>query len=188
MRSGLAGLVSWVWMAKAFTARDWAIFAQNYGQSIRIGKYEPESTPGDRDILWSPVANIAGDVPRSFSAACRSISRRLATLKAAQRNSANSLSSRSARDHPSQICEAQSLAGNVQVDESYFGSNYKGIKGRGATGKVPVFGLAQEVRPGPRPPQRHRRLLEPRQAPPPPLQRHLAPDFPSFPGRVRVAL
>ena len=37
--------------------------------------------------------------------------------------------------------EAPFLAGEVEVDESYFGGVRKGKRGRGAAGKVPVFGL-----------------------------------------------
>lgn len=33
------------------------------------------------------------------------------------------------------------LGGEVEVDESYFGGIRKGKRGRGALGKVPVFGL-----------------------------------------------
>ena len=33
------------------------------------------------------------------------------------------------------------FSGEVEVDESYFGGRRKGLRGRGATGKVPVFGL-----------------------------------------------
>ncbi len=33
------------------------------------------------------------------------------------------------------------LDGEVEVDESYFGGRHKGKRGRGASGKVPVFGL-----------------------------------------------
>jgi transposase len=33
------------------------------------------------------------------------------------------------------------LAGHIEVDESYFGGYRKGKRGRGAAGKVPVFGL-----------------------------------------------
>ena len=33
------------------------------------------------------------------------------------------------------------LAGQIEVDESYFGGHRKGWHGRGAAGKVPVFGL-----------------------------------------------
>ena len=33
------------------------------------------------------------------------------------------------------------FGGEVEVDESYFGGRRKGMRGRGAAGKVPVFGL-----------------------------------------------
>ena len=33
------------------------------------------------------------------------------------------------------------LSGEIEVDESYFGGHRKGKRGRGAGGKVPVFGL-----------------------------------------------
>jgi transposase len=39
------------------------------------------------------------------------------------------------------ITEAAPLAGEIEVDESYFGGHRKGKRGRGAAGKVPVFGL-----------------------------------------------
>ena len=37
--------------------------------------------------------------------------------------------------------EAPFLDGEIEVDESYFGGTRKGKRGRGAAGKVPVFGL-----------------------------------------------
>jgi len=37
--------------------------------------------------------------------------------------------------------ELEQLAGEVEVDESYFGGVRKGKRGRGAAGKIPVFGL-----------------------------------------------
>ncbi len=33
------------------------------------------------------------------------------------------------------------FSGEIEVDESYFGGRRKGQRGRGAAGKVPVFGL-----------------------------------------------
>ena len=33
------------------------------------------------------------------------------------------------------------FGGEIEVDESYFGGKRKGKRGRGAAGKVPVFGL-----------------------------------------------
>lgn len=39
-------------------------------------------------------------------------------------------------------CEKDSpFGGEVEVDESYFGGRRKGYRGRGAAGKVPVFGI-----------------------------------------------
>ena len=40
-------------------------------------------------------------------------------------------------DHP------QLLDGEVEIDESYFGGKRKGKRGRGAAGKVPVFGILE---------------------------------------------
>jgi transposase len=39
--------------------------------------------------------------------------------------------------------ETPFLAGEVEVDESYFGGARKGKRGRGAAGKVPIFGLLE---------------------------------------------
>lgn len=70
IRSGLARIASWAWMYKAFTLRDWAIFTQNYGMPIRLGRYGPGASEDDKAVLWSAVANIAGDcaaiVPESM--------------------------------------------------------------------------------------------------------------------------
>ena len=41
--------------------------------------------------------------------------------------------------------EAPFAAGEVEVDESYFGGIRKGKRGRGAAGKVPVFGLLKRA-------------------------------------------
>ncbi|WNJ89159.1 DUF935 domain-containing protein [Bosea sp. 685] len=61
IRSGLARVASWSWMMKAFTAKDWAIYAQNYGMPVRVGRYDQMATDADKAILWHAVANIAGD-------------------------------------------------------------------------------------------------------------------------------
>ena len=37
--------------------------------------------------------------------------------------------------------ESPFLDGEIEVDESYFGGARKGRRGRGAAGKIPVFGL-----------------------------------------------
>ena len=40
-----------------------------------------------------------------------------------------------------QLQKESALGGAVEVDESYFGGTRKGKRGRGAAGKVPVFGI-----------------------------------------------
>ncbi|NIX75396.1 DUF935 domain-containing protein [Microvirga terricola] len=61
IRSGLARVASWSWMFKSFTLKDWAVFVQNYGTPIRIGKYDSTASKEDKEVLWRAVANIAGD-------------------------------------------------------------------------------------------------------------------------------
>ena len=61
IRSGIARVASWAWMYKSFTLKDWAIFCQNFGMPIRIGKYGRNATDEEKDTLWRAVANIAGD-------------------------------------------------------------------------------------------------------------------------------
>jgi phage gp29-like protein len=70
IRSGIARMASWSWMFKSFTVRDWAIFAQNFGQPIRVGKYGRGATEAEKDVLWRAVSGIAGDcaaiIPREM--------------------------------------------------------------------------------------------------------------------------
>lgn len=61
LRAGLARVAMWGWMFKAFTARDWSIFTQTYGQPLRVGKWQPGASDKDKDTLFRAVANIAGD-------------------------------------------------------------------------------------------------------------------------------
>ncbi|NNV20662.1 DUF935 domain-containing protein [Ochrobactrum pseudogrignonense] len=61
IRSGIARIAVWCWMFKSFTVKDWAVFCQNYGQPIRIGKYGRGATEPEKDVLWRAVSGIAGD-------------------------------------------------------------------------------------------------------------------------------
>lgn len=69
-RSGLARQVAFLWCYASFTAKDWAQFTQVYGMPPRVGRYGPEASDGDKDVLWRAVSSIAGDVaamiPRSM--------------------------------------------------------------------------------------------------------------------------
>jgi phage gp29-like protein len=62
VRGGLTRSVAFLWMYAAFNARDWAVFCQSYGFPIRLGRYGPEASDTDRNVLWRAVSTIAGDV------------------------------------------------------------------------------------------------------------------------------
>lgn len=61
LRGGLARLVAFTWMCKAFALKDWVSFAETYGLPLRLGRYGPEATPEDVEKLFQAVANIGTD-------------------------------------------------------------------------------------------------------------------------------
>lgn len=71
IRGGLARGAAWAFLFKSFTAKDWAIFCEAYGQPLRLGKYGPGATDEDKDKLLSAVTNIGADyaaiVPESMA-------------------------------------------------------------------------------------------------------------------------
>ena len=72
-RGGLARVVAFSWMCKAYTFKDWMSFIETYGLPLRIGKYGPEATKDDVAKLYQAVANIGTDaaavLPRSMEIA-----------------------------------------------------------------------------------------------------------------------
>lgn len=60
-RGGLARIVAFSWMCKAYTLKDWMAFIETYGLPIRLGRYGPEATPEDVQVLFRAVANIGTD-------------------------------------------------------------------------------------------------------------------------------
>ena len=67
---------------------------------------------------------------------------KIAILTRLNRNTVNRYL-RLIRERIAEHCEKQSpLKGEIEVDESYFGARrIKGKRGRGASGKTPVFGI-----------------------------------------------
>ena len=70
IRGGLARVVAFTWMCKAYTVKDWIAFIETYGLPLRIGRYGPSATADDVKKLFSAVANIGTDaaavLPRSM--------------------------------------------------------------------------------------------------------------------------
>jgi len=67
--------------------------------------------------------------------------RAAAELVGVHRNTAASFYTRLRKVIAEETEKASPFAGEIEVDESYFGGVRKGKRGRGAAGKVPVFGL-----------------------------------------------
>lgn len=61
IRGGLARLAAWAFLFKFYSIKDWAAFAETYGQPMRIGKYGANATPADVEILYQAVAMIGTD-------------------------------------------------------------------------------------------------------------------------------
>jgi transposase len=67
--------------------------------------------------------------------------RAAAELVGVNRNTAASFFTRLRKVIAQEMDKVSPFAGEIEVDESYFGGVRKGKRGRGAAGKVPVFGL-----------------------------------------------
>lgn len=71
IRGGIARAVCWNFLFKSFTAKDWAIFCEAYGQPLRLGKWGEGASDEDKAVLLQAVANIGVDysaiVPQSMS-------------------------------------------------------------------------------------------------------------------------
>ena len=61
LRGGLARLVAFGWLCKAYSVKDWVAFVECYGLPLRVGKYGPEATKDDVETLHRAVANIGTD-------------------------------------------------------------------------------------------------------------------------------
>ena len=62
IRSGVVRVCAWMWLFKNFSIKDWVIFAEAFGQPIRVGKYGPGASAEDRAVLKRAVANIGSDI------------------------------------------------------------------------------------------------------------------------------
>lgn len=71
IRGGVARPCAWMWLFKNFSVKDWIVFAEAYGQPIRVGKYRPGATAADRDVLMRAIRSIGSDfgaiIPESMT-------------------------------------------------------------------------------------------------------------------------
>ena len=71
IRGGLARVAIWSYLFKNYVLKDWMVFAEVYGQPLRLGKYGPGATENDKNALLRAVANIGTDaaaiIPESMA-------------------------------------------------------------------------------------------------------------------------
>ena len=61
VRGGLARAAGWAYLFKNYALKDWATFAEVFGQPLRLGKYGPGASEEDKSTLLQAVANIGTD-------------------------------------------------------------------------------------------------------------------------------
>lgn len=70
IRGGVARAAVWSYLFKNYTAKDWAVFCEVYGQPLRIGKYDGSASPADLDVLALALRNLGSDaaamIPRDM--------------------------------------------------------------------------------------------------------------------------
>jgi phage gp29-like protein len=60
-RAGTLREVGFMYLLKNYALKDWAAFNEVYGMPLRLGKYDPASTPADRESLIQAIRNLGTD-------------------------------------------------------------------------------------------------------------------------------
>jgi len=61
IRGGLARQAAWLFIFQSFNTKDWAIFAEAFGQPLRVGKFDPGALEADKLKLLEAVHSIGAD-------------------------------------------------------------------------------------------------------------------------------
>jgi phage gp29-like protein len=68
-RAGVLRVVGWMYLLKNYALKDWAAFNEVFGMPLRLGKYDPSATPGDREALARAIRNLGSDAAGIISKA-----------------------------------------------------------------------------------------------------------------------
>ena len=60
-RAGIMRIVSWMYLFKNYTVKDWVSFCEVYGMPLRIGKYDPGASEADKQELLDAIVRIGSD-------------------------------------------------------------------------------------------------------------------------------
>lgn len=71
IRGGLARALAWGYLFKNYSIKDWVIFLEGYGHPLRLGKYGPNETEGNKRILANALTQLGADawgsIPETMS-------------------------------------------------------------------------------------------------------------------------
>lgn len=60
-RSGIMRIVSWMYLFKNYTVKDWVAFCEVYGMPLRLGKYDQAASEEDKKELMNAIVRIGSD-------------------------------------------------------------------------------------------------------------------------------
>ncbi len=60
-RSGIMRIVSWMYLFKNYTVKDWVSFCEVYGMPLRLGKYDQAASEDDKRELMDAIVRIGSD-------------------------------------------------------------------------------------------------------------------------------
>lgn len=66
IRSGLARIAAWGYMFKNFAIKDWVTFLEAFGHPLRIGKYGPNESEENKNILHRALMELGSDAAAAF--------------------------------------------------------------------------------------------------------------------------
>ncbi len=68
-RSGILRVCAWWFLFKNYSVKDWVAFCEVYGMPLRLGKYDPGATKGDREALMTAISMLGSDAAGIISKA-----------------------------------------------------------------------------------------------------------------------
>ena len=70
-RAGVLRVISWMYLFKNYTLKDWVSFCEVFGMPLRLGKYDASASDADKAALMEAIINLgtdaAGIVPSTTS-------------------------------------------------------------------------------------------------------------------------
>lgn len=60
-RAGILRVISWMYLFKNYSLKDWVAFAEVYGMPLRLGKYDASASKEDKQALMEAIVSLGSD-------------------------------------------------------------------------------------------------------------------------------